>query len=255
MIRGAIGSMDVAQIVIYAFWLFFAGLVWYLRGEDRREGYPLEESNGRIRGHDFVLIPAPKTFFLANGKKVQAPNYVADTRPVNGAKVDVTPGAPYLPNGDPMLAAVGPGSYADRIDETDKTAEGHDLIAPLRVATNYAVSPEGGNPLGATVIGADRIAAGTIVDVWVDRAEMLIRYLEVEVAGVTGRRVLLPMMMAQINKSRGWVNVEAVLGSHFADAPTLANPNQVTKFEEDKITGYFGGGNLYATPARQEPLL
>ena len=81
MIRGAIGNLDVAQVVLYAFWLFFAGLIWYLRGEDRREGYPLEESNGRLRDHDFVLIPAPKTFSLANGKKVQAPNYVADTRP------------------------------------------------------------------------------------------------------------------------------------------------------------------------------
>jgi len=67
--------------------------------------------------------------------------------------------------------------------------------------------------------------------------------------------VLLPMTMAQINKSRRWVNVEAVLGRQFADAPVLANPNQVTKLEEDKIVGYFGGGNLYATPARQEPLL
>jgi len=29
----------------------------------------------------------------------------------------------------------------------------------------------------------------------------------------------------------------------------------VTLLEEDKIAGYFGGGRLYATPDRQEPLL
>ena len=43
MIRGAITSnIDVAQVVLYAFFVFFAGLIFYLRREDRREGYPLE---------------------------------------------------------------------------------------------------------------------------------------------------------------------------------------------------------------------
>jgi photosynthetic reaction center H subunit len=35
----------------------------------------------------------------------------------------------------------------------------------------------------------------------------------------------------------------------------LQNPDQVTKREEDRITGYFAGGNLYATPARVGPAL
>ena len=43
--RGAIGNLDVAQIVLYAFWLFFFGLLFYLRREDRREGYPLESES------------------------------------------------------------------------------------------------------------------------------------------------------------------------------------------------------------------
>jgi photosynthetic reaction center H subunit len=30
---------------------------------------------------------------------------------------------------------------------------------------------------------------------------------------------------------------------------------QVTLLEEDRIAGYFGGGTLYATPARSEPLI
>ena len=43
MPRGEITAyLDVAQVVLYAFWIFFAGLVFYLRREDRREGYPLE---------------------------------------------------------------------------------------------------------------------------------------------------------------------------------------------------------------------
>ena len=103
------------------------------------------------------------------------------------------------------------------------------------------------------MIGADGQIGGKVSEVWVDRAEMLIRYLEVEVAGA-GRRVLLPMTMARINKSRGWVLVDSILGRQFADVPGIANPDQVTKLEEDKIVGYYGGGYLYATAARQEPL-
>ncbi len=39
---GAItGYIDVAQMALYAFWLFFAGLIYYLHREDKREGYPL----------------------------------------------------------------------------------------------------------------------------------------------------------------------------------------------------------------------
>ena len=42
MPTGAItGYIDVAQLVLYAFWIFFAGLIFYLRREDKREGYPL----------------------------------------------------------------------------------------------------------------------------------------------------------------------------------------------------------------------
>ena len=39
--------MDLAQVALYAFWIFFACLIFYLRREDKREGYPLlyEDSN------------------------------------------------------------------------------------------------------------------------------------------------------------------------------------------------------------------
>ncbi len=40
---GAItGYIDVAQIVLYIFWVFFFGLVYYLQMESKREGFPLE---------------------------------------------------------------------------------------------------------------------------------------------------------------------------------------------------------------------
>ncbi len=150
MIRGAITShIDVAQIVLYAFWIFFAGLIFYLRREDRREGYPLESEDLGVGDRGFLLIPEPKTFLRSNGSVVFAPNFDArDNRPLSAAKVAPFPGAPLTPEGDPMRAEVGPGAYAMRADETEKTFEGHDLLAPLRIATNFALASEGPDPIG-----------------------------------------------------------------------------------------------------------
>ena len=39
-------NIDVAQIAIWLFWIFFFGLIYYLRREDHREGYPLEGDAG-----------------------------------------------------------------------------------------------------------------------------------------------------------------------------------------------------------------
>lgn len=48
MQTGAItGYIDVAQLVLYAFWIFFAGLIVYLHRENKREGYPLESDRSR----------------------------------------------------------------------------------------------------------------------------------------------------------------------------------------------------------------
>lgn len=57
-----IRTIDMAQIAIYAFWLFFAGLVYYLRREDKREGYPMisDGPGGVIQG--FPRTPGPKHF-------------------------------------------------------------------------------------------------------------------------------------------------------------------------------------------------
>ena len=112
MTHGAIGHLDVAQIVLYAFWFFFAGLIWYLRQEDRREGYPLESETDGVGERGYLFIPDPKTFLLDDGTKIKAPTYVGDTRPVNATKVEPWPGAPLEPTGDPLLAGVGPGSWA-----------------------------------------------------------------------------------------------------------------------------------------------
>ena len=255
MIRGAVGHLDVAQIVLYAFWFFFAGLVWYLRREDRREGYPLQsEGVPQFDGYrSFLLLPAPKVFRLASGAEIEAPNFKGDTRAHDLEKTESWPGAPFQPKGDPMLAGVGPGSYSLRPEQTYKTLHGEDLVVPLRVATNFALSPEGGNPIGYTVVGADKFVAGTIKDAWVDRSESILRYYEVALADGSGS-MIVPVYFADVEFTRRRVVVNALLANQFTRAPRLASPDRITMQEEDKVAAYVAAGTLYATPERAEPL-
>ena len=91
-------------------------------------------------------------------------------------------------------------------------------------------------------------------DVWVDRAEVLFRYLEVSLPnGAKGPHVLLPMNFCRVGSKQ--VKVRSILGAQFADVPRTKHPDQVTLLEEEKIMAYYGGGTLYATPSRQEPLI
>lgn len=251
MQTGAItGYIDVAQLVLYAFWAFFAGLIYYLHRENKREGYPLESDRSRaITVQGWPAVPDPKTYHLANGQTVQAPSARRDNQPP--LHEGVYRGAPLQPTGDPLLAGVGPGSWADRADVPDMTLEGEPRIVPLRVAAGFGVAHQDVDPRGLPVLGDDGAEGGRVVDLWVDRSEMLFRYLEVEVTG--GRRVLLPMNFARVQQRR--VCVKSILGHQFANVPATRAPEQITLLEEEKVMAYYGAGTLYATPQRQEPLL
>ncbi len=253
--RGAITDyIDVAQVVLYAFWIFFAGLILYLRREDKREGYPLEsDRSGRILVQGLPGMPKPKTFRIADGSVVYAPNAYRDTRVIKAAPMGLYPGAPLEPTGNPMLDAVGPASFAERANHPDYTIDGTPMIVPSRLAPGYGVSSKDPNPLGMEVCGADRVVGGVVTDIWVDRAEPQIRYIELKTPG--GRQVLLPFTFAKFDAGRRRVNVRSILGSQFATVPTTASRDQITRREEDQIQAYYSGGTLYATPARAEPLL
>jgi photosynthetic reaction center H subunit len=256
MKTGAVtGYIDVAQIALYAFWIFFAGLIVYLRREDKREGYPLESdrSGGRIRVQGFPAVPSPKTFKLADGRTVQAPRAERDTRTILARPTGAYLGAPLHPTGNPMLDGVGPAAYALRANHPDHTVTGLPLIVPMRLAPGYTVAAGDPDPRGMEVIGADREPGGTVYELWVDRAEPQIRYLEVATTG--GRHVLLPMTFAKVSGGRRIVTVKSILGAQFATVPSIASPDQVTMLEEDQITAYYSSGHLYATPARAEPFL
>ncbi len=259
MSTGGITSyIDVAQLVLYAFWIFFAGLVYYLHRENKREGYPLvsdrSERVPRVPVQGFPKVPEPKTYLLAHGGSVTIPNGKKDSRPLSARAFARHPGAPIEPVGDPMLANVGPGSYAERADVPDRTEHGSLKIVPMRVATDHSVAAEDPDPRGMSVFGADGRIAGKVADVWVDRSEMVARYLEMNLRDGSGTR-LIPMNFAKVDTLRRQVNVGAILAHQFAAVPTLKQPDQITFLEEEKVVAYYGAGTLYAEPSRQEPLL
>ena len=254
METGAITQyVDVAQIVLYLFWVFFAGLIYYLVRENHREGYPMDP--GRPNGpktEGWPVPSTPATFKTADGHVHIAPDPDRTDGQYQGTPVHGWNGAPLEPVGNPLLAGVGPGAWANRADVPDADLHGQPKIVPLRAAAGHGVAAKDTDPRGLSVIGADGAVAGKVVDLWIDRMEMLFRYMEVEVAG-SGQRVLLPMTFSRVK--RDGVHVHALLAAQFADVPKTKSPEQVTLLEEEKITAYYGAGTLYATPDRQEPLL
>jgi photosynthetic reaction center H subunit len=254
MEKGSIvGSIDVAQVILYTFWVFFLGLVFYLRREDKREGYPLvSDRRGGVQVIGFPRPPARKAFRLPNGTSAYNPSPKSE-RAVAARPTMPWPGAPNEPVGNPMLDGVGPAAYALRADVPDHTVDGRDKIVPMRIATDFHIATEDPDVRGMHVIAADRKTAGIITDVWVDRSEVLGRYLEVELQG--GKHVLLPMNFSRVDKRRRRVHVESILARQFADVPAIKSPDRITLLEEDRICAYYGGGHLYAVPSRTEPWL
>lgn len=251
--------VDVAQVVLYVFWAFLAGIIIYLHVEDKREGYPLEsERSGNIVVQGWPRVPAPKTYLLADGSTVQAPRpQPYDDRPVKATPIAPWPGAPLEPDGDPMVDGVGPAAYADRLDIPDATLHGTPKLVPLRNATDWHVEERDPDPRGMPVIGADGKQAGTVKDIWVDVSEYIMRYLEVEVSDKAGniRNVLLPTTLTRIWASRNRVEVKSITSKQFIKVPAIRNPDVVTRLEEDKICAFYSSGHLYATPERAEPLV
>lgn len=250
------GDFDLVELCLYAFFFFFAGLVIYLRREDRREGYPLEDDvSGRLEPLGGLFFTAqPKTFLLPHGHGTRTlPDFRRDERPVAARRSAPMDGSPIEPTGNPLLDGVGPGAWAERPNYPDLTLEGAPRIVPIRVAADFHVSPQDVDPRGLPVVGVDGVKAGSVSDLWVDRSECLIRYIEVTIEGGSRRKVLLPMTMAIVER-RG-VKVRAITAAQFADVPVTASPDQITLLEEERVVGYYGGGHLYATRDRQEPLL
>jgi photosynthetic reaction center H subunit len=251
-----VGTVDAAQLAMISFILFFVCLVFWLRREDRREGYPLEDAlTGRLLSEGGPLSAAsPKTFILPFGKgTVSVPMPGTDNREavdIMAERRENFGGAPYSPVGDVFAAGVGPGSYANRARFADLDAHGNPRIVPMGLVPEISVAGGSTDPRGLPVYGADGARAGKVVDLWVDRAEHMVRYLAVD----TGERtVLAPMPMAVVR--RDGVIISAINAADFLNAPFPANPGEITRYEEERVVAYFGTGYLYANADRLEPLV
>jgi photosynthetic reaction center H subunit len=258
---GFTSTFDVAELALYAFFLFFLALVVYLRREDKREGYPLvPEREGPFSGREppaqgFPPAPPPKQYLLAHKREPE--QFERRERDLSGilAPSGDFAGAPWVPLGDPMRDGVGPASYAERLDVPDVTFDQQlPKIVPLRAAEGYYLAEEDTDPRGFAVYTADGVNAGTVVEAWVDRSETFVRFLEVEVTQ-GGQHVLVPMMLLRIDGSRGRILVGSVTAAQLAAAPRTKHPDQITLREEDRIAAYFASGHLYATPDRLGPVL
>jgi len=130
---GAItGYVDVAQLVLYLFWIFFAGLVIYLTLEGKREGFPVETDrrDGSVR-RETGLLPMPdvkvyKTKFHGDFAAPHERDF-EDPRPP-GAAIGPFPGMPLEPTGDPMKAGgigIGPGAYTRRDRKSTRLNSSH----------------------------------------------------------------------------------------------------------------------------------
>jgi photosynthetic reaction center H subunit len=251
--------LDLAAVSLYIFFAFFAGLVYYLIREGRREGFPLvaelPDRLGVATLHGSPEMPAPKVFRL---HYPEGATIVQGVRPERDVDAQLSPDYPYpgtafVPTGDAMQDGVGPAAYADRADTPDLAFDDNKpKIVPLRAAPGWHIAHEDPDPRGKSVITLDGVVAGTVVDLWVDRSEYILRYVETEIPG--GRRVLVPMFLCTFT-DEGTARVISVTAAQFAAAPGIALPEQITLLEEDRISGYFGGGHFYATPERSESYL
>lgn len=255
-------SIDTAQVVLYLFWFFFFGLIVWLRREDRREGYPLETDVPMKVTFATGNIPAPKTFVLPHEEGMRkAPNFERDTRAIQAERIAKAPGYPLEPVGDPLLSGVGPASFAQRSDHPELCHEdGGAAIVPMRAAKGFTVDA-GPDPRGWRVLGADGAVAGTITDIWVDRADLLVRYLELDLAAAKGsdatepKARLVPIQMLSLDEGKKAVRVKALRAEQFALVPTTKERDQITLFEEERVSAFYAGGWFYADPSRREPLV
>jgi photosynthetic reaction center H subunit len=177
---------------------------------------------------------------------------------IKAVPVDGFNGSPLVPTGNPMIDGVGPAAWADRADEPDRTFHGAPKIVPMRLDPTFSVAKGDPDPRGLPVEAVDKVTAGTVIELWVDRAEPQVRYYEVQLSG-TERRIMLPAGFVQWPNFGLWGNdrllVKSITAAQFTDVPAIRRDDQITLLEEDKVMAYFAGGHLYATAARSEPII
>ena len=248
-----IGDVDVAQLLVAAFVIFFVGLVLHLRQEDKREGYPLTDPAGGSDGEGFPPMPKPKIFYRPDRTVWIAPHPEIE-RPLAARRAFPFPGSSLDPTGDPLTDGVGPAAWAMRRDEPMAFSSGKTQLTPMRIATDWVVAKGDVDPRGLPVIDAWNERAGVVSDLWIDRGVNILRYLEVELDGEGGGRVLLPIHHTDIRRRQARIALRGgVRAAHLRRAPTLASPDGVTAREEDRINAFYAGAAFFEREGKRRP--
>ena len=241
------GNFDLASLSIWLFWLFFAGLIYYLQTENMREGYPLQDEEGKpSSGPGIFPVPKDKTFLLPHGQgTLTVPSgQRPDRTDLALARTAADDGFPHAPTGNPLADGVGPASWANRKDVPELDAHGHAKITPMAGHPDFFVSA-GRDPRGLPVLAKDDQVVAHITDMWVDASEHMVRYLELELEPEHGQgKRLVPIGFTRVKEK--WVEVGSLRSGHFAGVPRIASDRQITKLEEEKVSAYYGGGALYS---------
>lgn len=248
------GHIDLPQLLAGLFVLFFLGLVFYLRGEDKREGYPLEEAIPTLN-HGIVGFPEPpgdKTYLLLEGGTSTLPNNY-ERRELSARPREFFPGAPLYPVGDPLLAGIGPGSYTLRRDEPFLSHDGTPQVEPLREATDYKCLDPDMDPRGRRVVGWDFADVGVVHDIWVDKGSKILRYVEVKLDAEVQHR-LVPIFYVVLFRNAKSIRITSLRGAQLAKAPVLRSPTRITAREEDFVNAFFAGAEMYGSPAKDAVL-
>lgn len=248
-------QIDIPEVLFILFLLFFLGLVYHIRQEDKREGYPLEtDRTNRFGARDQVVgfppMPKPKVFLRKFGEPILSPGPRRE-RDLDGILVPKHnfPGSPYVPTGDPLVDGVGPASYALKEEVPDMTWHGEPNIVPLRKLPEHAIEGTETSPIGMDVVTRDGVRVGTVADVWINVSELFGRYLEVQALPQFGAdRIILPLAFADMRPRDKLAVVGMLTAAQFARVPRLAVPDIINFREEDRINAYYAGGYLYSKP-------
>ncbi len=252
MFRNFTQHIDVAQAAFWIFFLFFLGLVYRLRQNDKREGYPMKASPFSSEPSLGFPLPAePHIYRLNEGGTTQAPHYY------QGGEQHAEPlyqfdGTPLSPVGNPLLAGIGPGSWVKRNPEPMRTEKGDLLLQPMRLLPEWSVGKDDADPRGMRVFDWRWREVGTVADCWLDTGIKIIRLLEVEVAS---GRVLVPIYHTAINEKKREVRVTSLAVDQFADIPRLANPDVLATWEDERLNAYFAAGYFYRGRLPLRPLV
>lgn len=252
MIGAFTHQIDAVEIIVIAFFVYFAGLIYYLRREDKREGYPLDDHaprRGPVEG--FPAMPPPKRFVLLDEETTYMPHH-PPTTPLNAEPLGRFPGAPLVPVGNPMLAEVGPGAYPLRKNKPMKVM-GEPQLQALAAIPDWQIAAGDPDPRGMRVFDARRESVGTVQELWVDRGAKILRYLELELDEPAGAqsRVLLPIYYADIQAKRRKIRVRTLLKREFVDIPRPARSTEITAREEDQVNAYYAGSLLFGGARRR----